>query len=292
MGSAGKLSSGECCRKRFSYTGVPTGEWSEPLYDPHMPKVFRGAAKDWPCVRKWSFDYFAEKYGDTEVVLYNSRGLTDESSDQNFDHIQLREYIELMKAGSKKYLKFSRMVHDTSELRDDFDYNWLEKFHRPGAFGKVFYLFMGGAGTKTPIHNAPTPTVFVQIVGEKKWTLYPVEDRIFLGPRPERRGYFFTKADPDNRTGNECAPLLKYAASHTLTLYPGDVLWFPSFVWHKVENLTNSVGVGYKFNHIGSALKGSRMLSTLFALQTKPLLIESLIMARIKKNDYIFLKEN
>jgi hypothetical protein len=275
--------------RSFEVIDYADGTWPEPLYDPRNPKVFRGAARNWECSRTWGFDYFSEQFGDKEVILYNNVGLNSKDSDQNFDKVTLREFISLLRAGSQKYLKFSRMVHSTSELKRDFDYEWLSRFHRPGSFGKIFYLFMGGRGTKTPIHNAPSATVFVQVVGEKRWTFYAPGDRLFLGVRPERRGYFYSNFDPAN-PNDPAFPLGRHARKFEVTLRPGDVLWFPPFAWHQVENLSDSIGVAYKFNHAGSTLKGSRMLSLLFVLSTKPFLLQSLVMSRIVKNDYIFVR--
>ena len=171
------------------------GTFSEPLYDPHHVKVLRGAAKDWPCTKKWSFDYFVERYGEMQIQLYNNVGLVG-NSPQDFDTTRLRDFIDQLERGTLKYLKFSRIAHNESALKDDFDHEWLRKFTPPGSFGKIFYLFMGAAGTLTPIHNGLPPTLFVQVVGRKRWLFYPPSHRLFLGVRPERRNYFYSDVSP------------------------------------------------------------------------------------------------
>ncbi|MEO6026783.1 MAG: cupin-like domain-containing protein [Candidatus Binatia bacterium] len=262
------------------------GEFSEPLYHPHHVKVLRGAAKDWPCTREWSFDYFAERYGDMSIQLYNNVGLVG-NSQQDFDTTRLRDYIAELKEGSRKYLKFSRIANDDSALKDDFDHEWLSKFTPSGSFGKIFYLFMGAAGTLTPIHNGMPPTLFVQVVGQKRWLFYPPSHRLFLGVRAERRNYFYSDVDPF-AARNDGYPIFQHSKPHEVILNPGDLLWFPSYVWHHVENLTASIGVAYKYVHLPSAFKASKMMATLFFLSTRPFLLESFISSRIKKNDRIF----
>ncbi|HYC53960.1 MAG TPA: cupin-like domain-containing protein [Candidatus Binatia bacterium] len=267
----------------------------EPLYHPYKPEVFRGVAKDWPCVTKWTFDFFAEKYGDKEVSLTNNRGLV--SKGQNplvnngmataFETMKLREYIAQLKTGTPKYLKFSQMIHESSDLQEDFNVEWLLKFHRSHEFKKLFFLFIGGAGTATPIHTALPPTVFVQIQGTKKWTFYPANDRLFLGVRPDRRSYYFTDANPGD-SDDPNFPLLKHAQPQEVLVHAGDVVWFPSCVWHQVQNVSDSIGVAYKFFDIPSALKASKMLTSLFFCATKPTLIQSSIVAKITKREYIF----
>ena len=261
----------------------------EPFAHPLYPQIFRGAAVDWDCTKKWDFDFFADKFGDKEVVITNNVGLVG-NGQSKFETISLREYISELKSGSLKYLKFSQMIHESSNLQEDFNGNWLQKFHKTTEFKKLFFLFMGGKGTTTPIHTALPPTVFVQIYGIKKWVFYPTNDRLFLGVRPDRRSYYYTHADPAAGPTQEY-PLLKYVNKQEVTLYPGDVLWFPALVWHQVENASNSIGVAYKFFHLPSSFRSSKMLSTLFFFATRPFIFKSAILSKITKKEYIFNNE-
>jgi hypothetical protein len=262
------------------------GESAEPLYHPFKPEVFRGAARDWACTKKWTFDYFAEHFGDKEVTITNNRGLVG-NGQKDYETIKLRDYIAELRAGSMKYLKFSQMIHESSALQEDFNTEWLLKFHQSHEFKKLFFLFMGGKGTVTPIHTALPPTVFVQTYGTKKWTFYPTNDRLFLGVRPDRRSYYYTDANPGDEH-DPSFPLLKHAHRRELILNAGDVVWFPALCWHQVENVTDSIGVAYKFFHIPSSLRSSKMLTSLFFLATKPSILQSALMARLTKKEYIF----
>ncbi len=127
----------------------------------------------------------------------------------------------------------------------------------------------------------------MQIVGQKRWLFYPPSHRLFLGVRPERRNYFYSDVDPEGRS-NGAYPLFKHTRPHEVILNPGDLLWFPSHVWHHVENVTASIAVAYKYVHLPSAFQASKMLSSLFFLSTRPFLLESFVSSRIKKNDRIF----
>ena len=265
---------------------IEHGEAEEPCCHPYQPEVFRGAARDWPCVKKWNFEYFAEQFGEKDVVITNNVGLVG-NGQRTYETIKLRDYINELKAGSLKYLKFSQMIHESSALQDDFSVEWLARFHHSSEFKKLFFLFMGGKGTVTPIHTALPPTVFVQVTGTKKWVFYPTSDRLFLGVRPDRRSYYYTHANPYDEADPKF-PLLKHASRRELILNAGDVVWFPALVWHQVENLTDSIGVAYKFFHLPSSFKASKMLTSLFFLATRPSILQSAIMARINKKEYIF----
>ena len=274
----------------FKIIEYQKGEWSKNKFHPDFPVVFRGAASDWNCTKKWSLDFFAEQYGDVEVTLFNNEGLRAYNCSQDFDTILLKDYIDQLRQGSKKYLKFSTLVQNKPELQNDINTKWLGKFHQKGSFSKIFYMFMGAKGTITPIHNGVQPTVFVQITGQKKWLFYSTGDRLFLGVRPTRTNYFYSDANPYKSVDDQF-PLLEHAKRHEVILEPGDVMCFPALVWHQVENMTDSIGAAYKFVHLPSAYRSSKMMTLLFFLATKPFLLHSFFSGRYSKKDPVFTKK-
>ena len=52
-------------------------------------------------------------------------------------------------------------------------------------------------------------------------------------------------------------PLLPKAQPYIAILEPGDVLYVPPFFWHEVENLTDTIAVGYRFSSLRAALHAS-----------------------------------
>ena len=257
----------------FRIVEYQKGEYPNRLWDWSYPVVFRGAAADWPSSEIWNLDYFAKEYGDTEVTLINNPGLKG-NSDQDNDQITLREYLELLKKGTNKYLKFSRLIHDNSRLRKYFDEKWLKRFMGPTSFGELYYFFIGAKGTITPIHNGFSRTIFVQVRGSKKWTFFPPEDRIFLGARPERTNYNFSRGNI-NRFDDPDFPLMKYASRHEVIVGEGDVIFFPPLVWHEVENLDETIGVAYKFADLPSGFYTSKIMAFLYFFSVDPPLFNS-----------------
>ncbi len=258
-------------------------------FKPVLPKVFRGAAYNWDAVKKWDLDYFKDKYGDKDIIITDNQGLIDPRNQQEFQSIKLGQYIDALKKGSLTYLKFSRLIDENEELKQELDLFWLRKFKLPLSFREETYLFIGAKGTITPIHCGFTPNLFIQISGQKKWVLYEVGDRIFLDPRTERTFYYYSNADPYN-LDDERFPLLKYAKRYEVTLNPGDVLWVPPFVWHQVENPTDSIGLAYRFNSVPTTMRSSKLLTLLFFLATKPSLLEHFLVTSFTKQAYIFIK--
>lgn len=254
------------------------------------PVVFRGGASNWEAFGKWTFDFFVEKFGDREIMVHDNEGLIDPNNPQQFETILLSEYIKHLKEGSLKYLKFSRLVHDHPDLQKDLNLDELEKLVLPGSFGNAFYMFMGAAKTITPIHDGLGCTVFVNLEGRKRWIMWPTEEKIFLDVRPSRMNYYFSKANPHVLTDSNY-PLLKYARKFDITLESGDILWFPPWMWHQVENETATIGTAFKFTNLKQAFRASKLQTFLFFFATKPFLIQAYWTSLFKKEDYIYTKK-
>jgi hypothetical protein len=254
-----------------------------------QPVLFKNAASDWKSVRNWSYQYFKDNYGDSPLNIIDNVGLVDRNSPQDFEYSTFGKYLEELEKGSKKYLKFSRIMDEQSNLKDDFNKSWLEKFSISLSSGKQFLMFIGGAKSMTPIHSGFAQTLFIQITGRKKWILWPSKESIFLNPRAERRTYNFTHADP-YQLDDPNFPLLKYAQRYELVLEPGDVLWFPSHMWHQVENIDGGISVAYKFINLPLSFKSSKLYTFLFFFATKPFILKDLFYRRAKKEEYIFIK--
>lgn len=275
----------------FKIVDLQKGEYTEPYMDKQFPVVFRGAAADWECCKEWNLDFFASEYGNYEVTMQDNIGVTDRDNPQTYSHMKMSEYIKELKSGSKRYLKFSRVIRDENILKKYFKTDWLTKFKSKFAFsGNTYYFFIGGKDTKTPIHDGYAATVFIQVEGYKKWIFYAPEDRFFLGVRPERRSYYYSNANPYKFDDPEF-PLLKYAQRHEITLGPGDILWFSPLIFHQVENNTDSIGVAYKFVDIPLSFYSSKILASLFYLSTKPSVFTMFVGNRTEENDYIFVKD-
>ena len=139
------------------------------------------------------------------------------------------------------------------------------------------------------MHNAIIQSLFVQVEGTKKWTIYPANERIFLDPVADRFPYFYTDANP-NDENNVNFPLLKFAKKYVITIEEGDVLWFPSFYWHYVENLSTNIGFTYKFTDFLESWKISKILTSLLFLSTKPTIFQTFIYNVSRKRDLHFDK--
>lgn len=251
------------------------------------PILFKGLTKDWDCTKKWSKEYFRTFFSEMNVSLVGNVGLVDKENESKYTEASLGDFIDSIGKDKRNYLRFSRIIDTNPKLRSDIDVKFLERFKSKLSRGGFLYLFMGEADSKTDMHNAIIQTLFFQVKGKKKWTIYAPNERIFIDPIADRRPYFYSHVNPHNENDPNY-PILKYAKKYEIIIEDGDLLWFPTFYWHYVENLTHSIGVTYKFTDFDQAFKQSKTLTSLFLLATKPTLLASFYYNTFKKRDLLF----
>jgi ribosomal protein L16 Arg81 hydroxylase len=65
---------------------------------------------------------------------------------------------------------------------------------------------------------------------------------------------------------------------------PGDVLFFPPWMWHYVENLDDTIGLRYGFGTLRDALVGSVGLSYVRAFAAKPSLLSNALITLTRRD--------
>lgn len=214
-----------------------------------IPVVMEGLAKDWPCVKTWSLDYFKEQHGDDEILLVQLQ-----KEGYPYESVTLGEVIDDMKKGGGKYYRFYPLLQRHPEHVKDFDYNWLLAHKNKVNWFEAFQAFIGPKNSATGLHNASSCNLFVQVYGQKRWILYPPYYTMILDPDPVKNVYRHAPVrtaegpfDPFHPNYERPYELFKYIDHLEATLNPGDVLWLPPFYWHCVQNPTDSIGVSYRW---------------------------------------------
>lgn len=260
----------------------------ERFYREHVPMwepvVFRGIAKDWPATQQWTMDYFAEKFGETKAVMGDQLGLYGEGETGEFEESTLGDLVAAIRAGKKKALRFSPVIEENPHLKDYLDMEWFHGFRRGLSIRGLVQLFVAPEATYTPVHCALESNAFVQIHGRKRWRLIPAHYQPFLDPPADRRPYFHSDYLPGRHSPE--FPLGPYAPVYEVVLAEGDVLYFPPFVWHYVENLSPTIAVAFRFFSVRTALKTSWPLTIAKFLATKPSLVQTLYYSLTKTTFY------
>ena len=233
--------------------------------------VLEGAARNWACTRDWTLPWFREKYGHAPILQQDLTGFdTADSRWQGAPEVRtLGAAIDEMLAGHSTYVRFGTVVDDHPELQEMLDRRWLDTLR--GASSEAF-----GA----------------QLLHRPRWNHHPAPCRlpgqsVRDGPRPQavdavsgpchggsaaraRRAGSTSTPTPTPIRPTRRIPALAYVQGQRVILEPGDVLYNPPYMWHHVVNLSDSIGVGVRFNHVPSTLRASLTLPLLRALAWDP----------------------
>lgn len=222
----------------------------------NQPVLFKGAAKDWPAVKKWSPAFFGERYGKDPIRLLHMA--PDDAGKQRYDGVDttLGDAVARLSEGNRAYIRFIPILNDYPELQADLDMKWLRARRGPLSPPGNMHLFMGGAGTETGTHAAISTNLFIQVHGKKRWKIYAPSWTPVFAPPMERAMYFSTSFDPD-RPDYDRYPGARHLVGYEVELEPGDVMFVPPFWWHKVANPTVSIGVGFRWFPPGPCFRAS-----------------------------------
>ncbi|XP_035231894.1 HSPB1-associated protein 1-like isoform X1 [Stegodyphus dumicola] len=113
--------------------------------------------------------------------------------------------------------------------------NW-GTFGLPEEPGNESAFWLGSMGAYTPCHyDSYGYNVVAQILGRKKWVLFPPEDSAFMYPSriPYEESTVFSAVNILN-PDLSVHPLFKNSHPHIVILNPGDALFVPKHWWHFV----------------------------------------------------------
>lgn len=251
----------------------------------NIPVIFNQEAIDWNCCQKWNFDFFQSAFHDEHFSIIDSTGLNE--SDRLDQQKEIRkditgsEFIESIRRGTPLYIRFCPILETHPDLRNDLNLSWLKKM-RECWLGVSYQTFIGAKGRKTPLHSETTSFFYVMVAGKKKWHLYSPAALTLLNPRPEGRGYNFTHFQ------SEAPDTLHYPGADKLSRYvceleKGDILFVPTWMWHEVENLSDSWGVSYRFTNLRGFLRYPS-LAFIRLFLTKPSFLEILYYSFFKSD--------
>ncbi|MEE1752885.1 cupin-like domain-containing protein [Streptomyces sp. SP18CS02] len=218
-------------------SGMTREEFEQEYRFKRRPVVLEGYAADWPSVRGWSFRYLAGRCADVPVVVdsYSSRAARkttfgefvtrlEESAGSGAAPLYLQEWYYQINA--------PEIAEDMPEL-DIAQYDFRRNLYGEAA-STNHQLWIGQQGGITRLHQDAysVDVMHAQILGEKLWFIMGPEAELVPGPDGEA-GLDALCASPDTR-------LMRFV------LRPGDVLYLPALWFHRIELLSDSIGLGRK----------------------------------------------
>ena len=229
---------------------VSEAEFLERYVSGCRPLVLTDLARDWPALQRWTPQQLAQRYGHLDVAVQRRRS-SDPGYEQNKEHLRSVERLgafigSVLAAGHSNDLymtandevmrrpEFAPLLEDVGSLPP-----WCDRALLPGACS----LWLGPAGTVTPLHHDRHMLFHTQIVGRKRWRFVsPLEL-----PRLYNTQRVFSAVDP------EAPDLARFPAFNgvrvlDVVVEPGETMFLPLGWWHQVSSL--DVSVSFSFSNV------------------------------------------
>jgi hypothetical protein len=201
------------------------------------PAIFTDIVPRWH--ERWTPEGLRERFGDVMVEACLGRQV-DPRPDVNWRELRaelrLREYIDrVLAAGQTNDLYL--IANNRNTARGELRALWNDVVLPPGWFDEPRLpqgsaLWLGPAGTITPLHHDTSNILFCQVHGRK---------RIVLAP-PWAEALLDTAEGVYNRRGPESLAS-EGIPSHDVVMEPGEALFIPAGWWHDVRALDVSVSL-------------------------------------------------
>lgn len=230
----GKLSPAEFAR-RFAATETPV--------------ILTRLTEDWPARQRWSADYFKDELGDVELSVEVVEGgrLADNQhflTQKTTRRMPLRQYIDLAMTRSDGVLYAAEQP-----LRKLFpaaarDLRPVPYLSRALCWlsGNSELLWIGSRGNASGLHFDELHNFNVQIVGRKRWVIFPkTQQPLLYVPSALRRSHF----SPIDYEHPDYARFPRYAEATPIEfdVEPGETLFLPGGWVHHVRTLEFSINV-------------------------------------------------
>jgi hypothetical protein len=223
-------------------SGVSADELYDRYFAGNEPVVLTDAMDAWPARTRWSFAYFKERFGDVEVEVCAGRE-SDPKCDRNYEALRrvmkMSEYIDLVLAAGTTndyyFIANNRNLEreGLSGLFDDVvpKEEYFDLSRREGSVS----LWIGPAGTLTPLHHDTSNILFCQVVGKKRVRLIsPLETALL---KHMEGVYSALDAERDFTEREDLRDVLV----KDVVLSPGEALFIPVGWWHHVRALEPSI---------------------------------------------------
>ncbi len=202
--------------------------------------MIAGAIADWPALAKWTPDYLRRTVGDAPVEFQGGRdeaGDFELAKDRHKRTAPFSAYLDLIEtnSGNDAYVTaYNSAANQAAFAPLMADIRPIPSLLGPGEG----MLWVGPAGTFTPLHFDLTNNLLIQISGRKRVMLVsPNQTKLMAN----KRHVFGEVHDLEDPACMARQPQAKDVRPYLVTLEPGDMLFIPVGWWHQVRGLDFSV---------------------------------------------------
>jgi hypothetical protein len=211
------------------------------------PVVLTDLARDWPAMQRWSFAEFKRRYGALTVQVQSGRNSDDDFEINKAQHRRETNFAafvdRILTTGTTndEYLTANNELLRRPEFNGLLDeVGPLPDFCIPSALRHSAYLWVGPAGTKTPLHHDTVMLFHTQIVGRKRWR--------FVSPLSSPSLY--NDFDVYSPVDFEALDLRRFPDAAKVKVLdvvvePGETVFLPLAWWHQVTSLDRCISLSF-----------------------------------------------
>lgn len=211
----------------------------------NQPAVFKGMVDDWPALAKWTLPFLSNNFGDCLIEIQENREKDSNYELNSLKHkkkVAVRDFIARVGEGRSNdfYMTANNHVFETEEMGVLLtDIGSVPSYIvPPKERDRRWFLWVGPAGTITPLHHDENIIFHTQIKGRKKWKLISPMDT----PNLYNHKAVFSEVDIFN-VDYVKFPLMRNVQVIETIVEPGETLFLPLGWWHAVEALEPSISV-------------------------------------------------
>uniref|UniRef100_A0A915PPS1 JmjC domain-containing protein n=1 Tax=Setaria digitata TaxID=48799 RepID=A0A915PPS1_9BILA len=227
---------------------LPSFEEMLKIIENQKPVVIRGLVNQWPAFTKWNFSYFNEIIGHRTVPVEIGSSYADSGWKQTLMtfHDFTDKFIEDESLEGPGYLAQHRLFDQVPELLDDIVIPDYCAFGEDEIDNVDLNIWIGPAGTVSPLHFDPKSNIFCQIVGRKFLRMVPAVESEKVYPRKDG---ILTNTSQVDVQHPDMTKFPRFSEAHVFdcTLYAGECLYIPAGFWHYVFALDPSISVSCWF---------------------------------------------
>ena len=211
------------------------------------PVVLTDLARDWPAMQRWSFEEFKRRFGKLTVQVQSGR---DADADYEVNKVRLRrdtnfaaflDRVAMSGPTNDEYLTANNELLRRPEFMGLLDeVGFLPEICDQSALKRAASLWIGPAGTRTPLHHDTLMLLHTQIVGRKRWRFVSP----LSGPNLYNEIDVYSPVDFENL---DLARFPNAAKVKVLDVVvePGETMFLPLAWWHQVTSLDKCISLSF-----------------------------------------------
>jgi hypothetical protein len=210
-----------------------------------IPVVIAGLSDDWPARSTWSLAQLRRRFGDRRISVIATRDgclRTDVKTGVAFEAMRFGDYIDVLERGERpEYYLVEPGYGWIPELSEDVR---IPEYCRDAPWRNTRF-WLSASGTSAPLHRDLAENLFFQVVGRKRFYLYPPSLSPWLYSNPLRSALpNYSRFDPETPDYDRF-PLTRKIRPIEVILEPGDTLYLPSRWWHHTRSLELSASFNF-----------------------------------------------